>query len=62
MLKFTEPLEAKVPEDIWKIFPFKGKDSLGFYMKVSLKRIKISRGDSPGQPFLLFVWKGQTCK
>ena len=29
ILKFTEPLDAAVPSDQWKIYPFKGEESLG---------------------------------
>jgi smad nuclear-interacting protein 1 len=29
VLKFTEPLDAALPTDHWKIYPFKGEEALG---------------------------------
>jgi len=28
VLKFTEPLDAAVPDEMWKIYPFKGEEAL----------------------------------
>ena len=28
MLKFTEPLDAAVPNEMWRIYPFKGDEAL----------------------------------
>jgi smad nuclear-interacting protein 1 len=39
VLKFTEPLDAAEPQDQWKIYPFKGDQSLGKVQKFKIVSI-----------------------